>query len=165
MAVRRVLNDDRHNRMPRLDPIPLHCDVLMFEAKPSPFSSECSELSSVVIHVAERDMTQKGGYGVLMLVPGGGFDAPPVISVPSRRSRSCQSLRRDSRKSGKGETTSFRPSCGRVAVLARRTDSNSPAGWLFIASGDLEGVRELASRELAYAMCVSKLAEILEKII
>jgi len=49
--------------------------------------------------------------------------------------------------------------------LARRTDSNSPADWLFIASGDLEGVRELASRELAFAMCVSKLAEILEKII
>jgi len=55
-------------------------------------------------------------------------------------------------------TTSFRPSCERVAVLARRTDSNSPADWLFIASRDLEGVRELASRELAFAMCVSKLA-------
>ena len=49
--------------------------------------------------------------------------------------------------------------------MARRTDSNSPADWLFIASGDLEGVRELASRELAFAMSVSKLAEILEKII
>jgi HEPN domain-containing protein len=49
--------------------------------------------------------------------------------------------------------------------LARRTDSNSPADWLFIASGDLEGVRELASRELAFAMCVSKPAEILEKVI
>lgn len=49
--------------------------------------------------------------------------------------------------------------------MARRTDSNSPADWLFIASRDLEGVRELASRDLAYAMCVSKLAEILEKII
>ena len=61
--------------------------------------------------------------------------------------------------------TSFRPSCERVADLARRTDSNSPADWLFIASRDLEGVRELASRELAFAMCVSKLAEILEKII
>ena len=46
--------------------------------------------------------------------------------------------------------------------MARRTDSNSPADWLFIASRDLEGVRELASRDLAYAMCVSKLAEILE---
>ena len=49
--------------------------------------------------------------------------------------------------------------------MARRTDSNSPADWLFIASGDLVGVRELASQELAFAMCVSKLAEILEKII
>ena len=43
--------------------------------------------------------------------------------------------------------------------MARRTDSNNPADWLYIASGDLEGVRELASRELAFAMCVSKLAD------
>jgi HEPN domain-containing protein len=49
--------------------------------------------------------------------------------------------------------------------LARKTDSNSPADWLFIADSDLRGVRELASRELAHAMCVSKLAEILEKVI
>ena len=62
-------------------------------------------------------------------------------------------------------TTSFRLFCERVANLARRTDSNSPADWLFIASRDLEGVRELATRELAFAMCVSQLAEILEKII
>jgi HEPN domain-containing protein len=48
--------------------------------------------------------------------------------------------------------------------LARKTDSNNPADWLLIAKSDLEGVRDLASRELAYAMCVSKLAEILEKI-
>lgn len=49
--------------------------------------------------------------------------------------------------------------------MARKTDSNSPADWLFIADSDLRGVRELASRELAHAMCVSKLAEILEKVI
>lgn len=47
--------------------------------------------------------------------------------------------------------------------MARKTDSNNPADWLFIASNDLQGVRELASRQVAYAMCVSKLAEILEK--
>ena len=62
-------------------------------------------------------------------------------------------------------TTSFRPSCEKVAVLARRTDSNNPADWLFLASRDIEGVSELASRELAFALCVSKLAEILEKIV
>jgi HEPN domain-containing protein len=49
--------------------------------------------------------------------------------------------------------------------LARKTDSNNPADWLFIASDDLEGVRDLASHELAHSMCVSKLAEILEKVI
>lgn len=49
--------------------------------------------------------------------------------------------------------------------MARKTDSNSPADWLFIAESDLEGVRELAFREVAYAMCVSKLAEILEKVV
>jgi len=49
--------------------------------------------------------------------------------------------------------------------LARRTDSNNPADWLFLASRDIEGVSELASRELAFALCVSKLAEILEKIV
>ena len=49
--------------------------------------------------------------------------------------------------------------------MARKTDSNNPADWLFIAESDLAGVRDLASRELAHAMCVSKLAEILEKVI
>ena len=49
--------------------------------------------------------------------------------------------------------------------LARKTDSNNPSDWLFIASSDLNGVRHLASCELAYSMCVSKLAEILEKVI
>lgn len=45
----------------------------------------------------------------------------------------------------------------------RKTDSNNPADWLHIAEGDLEGLRELAKQELAYAMCRSKLAEVLEK--
>jgi HEPN domain-containing protein len=49
--------------------------------------------------------------------------------------------------------------------LARKTDSNNPSDWVFIAASDLDGVRQLVSCELAYSMCVSKLAEILEKII
>lgn len=49
--------------------------------------------------------------------------------------------------------------------MPRKTDSNSPTDWLWIASSDLEGVRELAGRELSHSLCRSKLAEILEKII
>ena len=49
--------------------------------------------------------------------------------------------------------------------MARKTDSNNPSDWLFIATGDLAGVRHLVSCKLAYSMCVSKLAEILEKVI
>ncbi len=49
--------------------------------------------------------------------------------------------------------------------MVRKTDSNNPSDWLFIAASDLDGVRKLASCELAYSMCVSKLAEILEKVI
>lgn len=47
----------------------------------------------------------------------------------------------------------------------RKTDSNNPADWLHIAEGDLEGLRELAKQEIAYAMCRSKLAEVLEKVL
>ena len=49
--------------------------------------------------------------------------------------------------------------------MSRKTDSNNPADWLFIAHGDLEGIRELALREMAHSMCVSKLAEALEKVL
>ena len=49
--------------------------------------------------------------------------------------------------------------------MPRKTDSNNPADWLFFAQADLEGLRELASRELAYSMCRSKLAEVLEKVL
>ena len=49
--------------------------------------------------------------------------------------------------------------------MVRKTDSNNPADWLFIAQSDLEGVRNLVAHKLAYGMCVSKLAEILEKVI
>lgn len=49
--------------------------------------------------------------------------------------------------------------------MPRKTDSNNPADWLYIAGSDLEGVRLLAERELSYALCQSKLAEILEKVL
>src|SRR5205823_5026005 len=49
--------------------------------------------------------------------------------------------------------------------LPRKTDSNNPADWLFIAESELEGLRRLAADELAYTMCVSKLAEVLEKVL
>jgi HEPN domain-containing protein len=49
--------------------------------------------------------------------------------------------------------------------LPRKTDSNNPADWLWSAASDLEGVRELAARELSYELCRSKLAEILEEIV
>ncbi len=49
--------------------------------------------------------------------------------------------------------------------MPRKTDSNNPADWLFIAECDLEGVRLLAEREVSFAMSRSKLAEILEKVL
>lgn len=49
--------------------------------------------------------------------------------------------------------------------MPRKTDSNNPADWLYLAETELAGVRELARLELAHAMCVSKLAVILEKVI
>jgi len=49
--------------------------------------------------------------------------------------------------------------------LPRKTDSNNPADWLFIAQSDLEAIRDLADRELGYWLCRSKLAEVLEKVL
>jgi HEPN domain-containing protein len=49
--------------------------------------------------------------------------------------------------------------------LPRKTDSNNPADWLWVAASDLEGVRELAGRELSDSLCRGKLAEILEKVV
>ena len=48
--------------------------------------------------------------------------------------------------------------------MPRKTDSNNPADWLLLAESDLEGVCSLAQQELAYAMCRSKLAEVVEKV-
>ncbi len=49
--------------------------------------------------------------------------------------------------------------------MARKTDSSNPADWIFIAESDLDGVKHLIAAEKAYALCVSKLAEILEKVL
>ena len=49
--------------------------------------------------------------------------------------------------------------------MPRKTDSSNPADWLFIAQSDLEGVRLLAEREVSYPLCITKLAEILEKVL
>lgn len=53
----------------------------------------------------------------------------------------------------------------RGCFLPRKTDSNNPADWLWISASDLEGIRVLAERELSHAMCLGKLAEVLEKIL
>ena len=49
--------------------------------------------------------------------------------------------------------------------MSRKTDSSNPADWIALAEADLDGLRVLAAREVAYAMCHSKLAEVLEKIL
>lgn len=49
--------------------------------------------------------------------------------------------------------------------MPRKTDSNNPADWLFIAESDLQGIQVLAEREISYALCLSKLAEVLEKVL
>ncbi|MBI4658721.1 MAG: HEPN domain-containing protein [Verrucomicrobia bacterium] len=49
--------------------------------------------------------------------------------------------------------------------MPRKTDSNNPADWIYLSELDLEGVRFLAEREVSYAMCRSKLAEVLEKVV
>ena len=49
--------------------------------------------------------------------------------------------------------------------MPRKTDTSNPADWLFLAESDLIGIRELADRELAYHLCRSKLAEVVEKVL
>lgn len=49
--------------------------------------------------------------------------------------------------------------------MPRKTDSRNPADWLHLANSDLEGIAALARDELAYTMCRSKLAEVIEKIL
>ena len=49
--------------------------------------------------------------------------------------------------------------------MPRKTDSNNPADWLFLAESDVEAIRLLAEREISHPLCQSKLAEALEKIL
>lgn len=49
--------------------------------------------------------------------------------------------------------------------MPRKTDSNNPADWIFLAESDVEAIQVLAVREVGYPMCQSKLAEALEKIL
>ncbi len=49
--------------------------------------------------------------------------------------------------------------------MPRKTDSKNPADWLWICNLDLEALRNLAERELGFALCRGKLAEVLEKIL
>lgn len=46
--------------------------------------------------------------------------------------------------------------------MPRKTDSSNPTDWLYIAESDLAGLRLLVEREVAYELCRSKLAEVLE---
>ncbi len=49
--------------------------------------------------------------------------------------------------------------------MQRKTDSNNPADCLLIVESDMELLRQGAAHEWSFAMCRSKLAEVLEKII
>ena len=49
--------------------------------------------------------------------------------------------------------------------MPRKTDSNNPSDWLWIAALDMELIRLAAERELGHAAARSKLAEVLEKVI
>lgn len=49
--------------------------------------------------------------------------------------------------------------------MPRKTDSNNPADWLWIAESELEALQLLAAEEVSYPTCRSKLAEVLEKIL
>lgn len=49
--------------------------------------------------------------------------------------------------------------------MHRKTDSNNPADWLFIAGSDLAGLNLLTMKEVSHEMCRSKLAEVLEKVL
>jgi len=49
--------------------------------------------------------------------------------------------------------------------LARKTDAGRAADWLLYAGADLEAVASLSAHQVAYSVCRSKLAEVLEKTI
>ncbi len=49
--------------------------------------------------------------------------------------------------------------------MPRKTNPNAPADWLLISASDVAGLKHLAEAEISHAMCRSKLAEVLEKIL
>lgn len=49
--------------------------------------------------------------------------------------------------------------------MPKTTDSGNPADWLWLAEDDLRGLHVLADQETAYYLCISKLAEVTEKLI
>lgn len=49
--------------------------------------------------------------------------------------------------------------------MPRKTDSNCPADWLFMAGAELKAIRKLVAARVGFHMCRSKLAEVLEKIL
>ena len=48
--------------------------------------------------------------------------------------------------------------------MPRKTDSNNPADWLWIAAIDLSAIEHLAKDDIGMIVCRSKLAEVLEKV-
>jgi HEPN domain-containing protein len=48
--------------------------------------------------------------------------------------------------------------------LPRKTDSNNPADWLWIAASDLELIRLAVEKEVGFSAAHGKLAEVVEKI-
>ena len=48
--------------------------------------------------------------------------------------------------------------------MPRKTDSHSPADWLLIAESEIQALRVLATQEIGFTMCRSKLAEVVEKV-
>jgi HEPN domain-containing protein len=50
-------------------------------------------------------------------------------------------------------------------VSPRKTNSNNPADWLFFAEAELDALRLLVERRMAFLMCRSKCAEALEKLV
>src|SRR5260221_383919 len=80
-------------------------------------------------------------------------------------SRFCRSHRNGSLRSRRFTIISFTLCSPKECPLARKTDSNNPADWLFLASEDLMAIQALAAQELAFTVCRSKLAEALEKVL
>jgi HEPN domain-containing protein len=49
--------------------------------------------------------------------------------------------------------------------LPRKTDSNNPADWIWIAENDFAAIRLAAEREISFNFCRSRIAEVLEKVL